>query len=145
MRPTLRAQNLRVVNPSYSSLGSKVVRRRPSSALNCDVYSIPCSDYEISYVGQTEKDLGIRLQQHQDAVRLGTWENAIYRQRFETSHAINCNGARLLYKSPVEFKRLTVESSLIMHVLNFNLTLCSTSIDKFSGKLILDSRPSILK
>ena len=145
MAPTLRAQNLRVANPSYSSIGSKIVRRRPSSALNCGVYIIPCSDCELSYVGQTGKDLGIRLQQHRDAVRLGKWENAVYRHRFETSHAINWNGARLVYKSPDEFKRLTVESSLIMHVPNFNLTLGSTSIDKFSGKLILNSKPSILK
>lgn len=145
MAPTLRAQNLRVANPSYNSIGSKIVRRRPSSTVNCGVYIIPCSECELSYVGQTGKDLGVRLQQHRDAVRLAKWENALYRHSFETLHAINWNGARLLYKSSDEFKRLCVESSLIMHVPNFNLTLGSSSIDKFSGKLILDSKPSILK
>ena len=99
MAPTFRVQNLRVANHSYSSVGSKVVRKRPSSTVYCEVYIIPCSDCELSYVGQTGKDLGVRLQQHRSAVRLGNWDNALYKHSFETLHAINWNSARLLCKS----------------------------------------------
>ena len=96
-------------------------------------------------MGQTGKDLGVRLQQHRDVVRVGKWENALYKRSFKTLHATNWNGAPLLYKFYGECKRLIMETSLIMDVPNFNLTLGSSSIDKFSGKLILDSKPSILR
>ena len=87
----------------------------------------------------------VRLQQHRDTVRLGKWENDLYRHSFETLHTINWNGARLLYKTSDEIKILTDESSLIMCVPNFNLLLGSSLIGKFSGKLILDLKPSVLK
>ena len=90
-------------------------------------YIIPCSECELSYVAQTGKDLGVRFQQHRDAVRLGKWENTLYWHSFETLHTINCNCARLLYISSDDFKKLTVQSSLIMHVPIFNLTLESST------------------
>ena len=113
--------------------------------MNCGVYVIPCSECELSYVRRTGKDLSVGVQQHRDAVRLGKLENALYRNSFEILHTINWNGSRLLYKSSEEYKILTVESSPAMHVPNLNLTLSFSSIDKFSGKLTLDSKPFILK
>ena len=57
MASTLRAQNLGVANPLYGSTDSEIVSDRPSSTVNSGVYVIPCYDCELSYVGQTGKDL----------------------------------------------------------------------------------------
>ena len=42
--PMLCSKNLRVANPSYFSIGSVIVRERPSSAVSCGVYFTPCSN-----------------------------------------------------------------------------------------------------
>ena len=47
-------------------------------------------------MGQSGKGLGVRLQQHRDAVRLDKGENALYRHRLEILNVINLNGAQLL-------------------------------------------------
>ena len=107
------------------------VDKKPS----CRVYIISCSECELSYVVRTGKDLRVRVQQQMGECT---------RHSFETLHTINGNCSRLLCKSSDEFKKLTVESSLIMHVLHFILTLGSTWIYKFSGKIIQDPMPLFL-
>ena len=144
MAPTLPALNLLLAKHSYGSLGSKFVRRS-NLTVNYGVYFIPCSECALSYVGQTEKDSGVRSQQYRVTVRLGKWKNNLQWHSFEILYTINWNAAGLFYRSLGEFKRLTVEALLIVHVPNFNLILGSSSINNFSDKLILDSKPSILK
>ena len=55
MVPTVRAQNLLVINPSYGSIGSKVVTKRAGSDVSCGMYC------DIWYVEQAHKVSKVRL------------------------------------------------------------------------------------
>ena len=65
------------------------------------------------YVGQTGKNLEVRLNQLKDAVRLAHANNAVFKHVRDTNHAINWRAAKLVFNSNVESHRLTVESALI--------------------------------
>ena len=108
------------------------------------VYSVPCGDCNLRYVGETGRSLEVRLKVHKDSVRLGRSNNAIFSHVQSTNHNINWSDVKLLYKSDKTYNRLIVESTIIKHVNNFNHLGGLCSIDNHSKNLIIKSLPSIV-
>jgi len=60
------------------------------------VYSVPCMNCEVVYIGETRKKLQERPKQHKDDVRLKRDRNAIYKHVQEEAHDIDCERAEIL-------------------------------------------------
>ena len=117
LKPTLRANNIRVVHPNSTSISSTLVRKRPcvSSSINdqAGVYIVPCGECNKCYVGQSGKILSERLGQHKDDVRLGHSNNSVFKHVRDTNHAINWENSKMVFSSNDPYRRLVVEAALI--------------------------------
>ena len=129
----------------FCGIDSKFAKWRPSSSANCGAYVVPL-DCTLGYIEQAGKELKVRVQWHRDAVRLYKWENALCIHVFKTKYTLNWSSARLMFRSSNEFKWLTVESSLKLNLLSFNIKKGFRNIiDNFFNKIFLDSKSFILK
>ena len=82
------------------------------------------------YVGQTGRGLATRVREHQAYVRRHVEGKAVYQHMFNSNHAIEWDGAKLVYNNSSEKQRLVVESSLIQHLPTFNLLPGTCSVIK---------------
>ena len=75
------------------------------------VYSIPCNDCPLSYVGETGRQLGIRISEHQRDVRLknNPRSNVLQHVR-DTGHSMDFESTKILYYEQNSEKRLFLES-----------------------------------
>ena len=89
------------------------------------------------YIGQTGKNVDVRLNQHKNAVRLAHTNNAVFKHVRDTIHAINWKAAKLVFNSNVESHRLTVESALVRNFPKFNNVQSTLGGDALPSELIL--------
>ena len=61
------------------------------------IYSIPCNDYNQEYIGQTKRQFGTRLQEHQKAVTLSKRDNsALTEHTCQTNHTIAWDNSKII-------------------------------------------------
>ena len=61
------------------------------------IYSIPCNDYDNKYIGQTKRQLGTRLKEHQKAVFFCKKENsALSEHTCLTNHTIGLDNSKII-------------------------------------------------
>ena len=95
------------------SLGGVLVkkRQREREALGV-VYRIPCKDCSWSYVGETGRTLAERLTEHKRAVKNCVSASEIAGHVWGEDHRMNWEGARVVAREGVHFKRLFKEAWL---------------------------------
>ena len=96
------------------------------------------------YIGQTGKNVELRLNQHKDAVRLAPAKNAVFKHVRDTNNALNWRAAKLVFKSNVESHRLAVESDLVRTIPNFDNAQGYLGVDALPSELILKSKLDIM-
>jgi len=74
------------------------------------VYKIKCSDCQASYIGETGRNLNMRLTEHKRATRNGDANNHIALHHQLTNHNIDWDTVQCLTCSTNYFQRLTLES-----------------------------------
>ena len=74
------------------------------------VYRIGCNDCNAEYVGETQKKLASRVEEHQRAVRRRDPGAALFKHTTEHQHTINWEGAKVLYKDNSKKRRLFLEA-----------------------------------
>ena len=74
------------------------------------VYKIKCCDCQASYIGETGRNLNIRLTEHKRATKNGDVNNHIAEHHLHMNHKINWDSAECVTYSTDYYKRLTVES-----------------------------------
>ena len=57
------------------------------------VYEIKCCDCQVSYIGETGRNLSTRLTEHKRATRNGDVNNHIAEHHLKTKHQIDCDSA----------------------------------------------------
>ena len=75
-----------------------------------EVYKIKCSDCQASYIGETGRNLNMRLTEHKQATRNGDANNHIAAHHQLTNHNTDWDSAQCLTYSTNYFQRLTLES-----------------------------------
>ena len=61
------------------------------------IYSIPCNDYDNEYIGQTKRQFGTRLKEHQKAVFFCKKENsALSEHTCLTNHTIGWDSSKII-------------------------------------------------
>ncbi|MBV2145475.1 MAG: hypothetical protein KTM48_01895, partial [Wolbachia endosymbiont of Pissodes strobi] len=61
---------------------------------NQGVYSIPCGDCQKSYIGQTNRRISTRIQEHKNSIRTKQTTSALFQHHLTTGHSIDFNNAR---------------------------------------------------
>ena len=82
------------------------------------VYKIPCSQCEVSYIGQTKKSINVRMGQHDRKCKEKTnlrrlksekQENGLAVHHAETGHEFDYQGVKILAEEPYLWRRLIKE------------------------------------
>ena len=74
------------------------------------VYKIKCCDCQASYIGETGRNLSMRLTEHKRATRNGDVNNHIAEHHLKTKHQIDWDSATCITYCTDYYQRLTLES-----------------------------------
>ena len=126
--------NINVAFKNNNTLKTKLIKNSPCESNGC-VYKIPCKECDKVYVGQTGKDLPIRIKQHKYSVRTGQESNALFIHMRDENHPIEWNKASKLVNSNSLMDRNIIESSIIKHK-NANMLNLSHGLYKLDPIII---------
>ena len=90
-----------------------VKKRLPEEKKRSVVYQVPCKGCDQVYIGETKRNLNIRLAEHRQAVRRGDDKNGIAVHVQKCNHSIDWEGARVEQVITNYWKRRTAEAILI--------------------------------
>ena len=134
----MRANNVDLAHRSGNTLKSNLVRTRPQNSSEGGVYVIPCANCPKAYIGQTGRSLETRFREHKYAIRRHDTNKAVFKHMFDnSSHSMNWDEAKFVFRSGSVKERLVVESALISKVDNFNIMEGVTSVDPATADIIL--------
>ena len=74
------------------------------------VYKIKCCDYQATYIGETGRNLNVRLTEHKRATRNGNINNHIAEHHLQTNHRIDWDSAKCITYTTNYYQRLNLES-----------------------------------
>ena len=74
------------------------------------VYKIKCCDCQATYIGETGRNLNVRLTEHKRATRNGDINNHIAEHHLKTNHRIDWDSAECVTYSTDYYQRITLES-----------------------------------
>jgi len=78
---------------------------------NTGVYSIPCANCNLSYIGQTGRNLSLRIKEHKYSIKSD--RSSAISEHSNTGHCVNFNGAKFIHFENDLGKRLIAESLLL--------------------------------
>ena len=104
------------------------------------VYKLSCMDCPKFYIGQTGRDLSLRIKEHKYAVRTAKDSSALFCHVRATNHAIDWNNCVEIITNNKYFERLILESITIKFTKdnNFNLSPGAYITDEFIENKIID-------
>ena len=94
--------NLNKLNIKTNSLPSKTIHELVHSSpqrnifSDAGVYCIPCKDCKLKYIGETSRNLHVRLKEHKRDIRIGNSNNALFRHISQSNHDFDFNSAKML-------------------------------------------------
>ena len=135
----LKDFNVNVIFKNQNTVKTLLIKNSPTVNKGC-IYEIPCRDCDKCYLGQSGKDISVRLKQHQYAVRTGNTSNALFVHIWDNDHNINWEGAREIGHCKDIVKRNIIESSLIKANSGriFNLSPGLYKLDSFIVRKIIE-------
>ena len=74
------------------------------------VYKIKCCDCQATYIGETGRNLNVRLTEHRRATRNGDLNNDIAEHHLQTNHRIDWDSAECVTYSNNYYQRIVLES-----------------------------------
>ena len=105
----IASKSVLTVNNLFSKLKDKV----PLLSLTNTVYSIPCSNCNLTYIGQTSRSLKGRLTSHKSDARLHPNKCALASHAFNLGHIIDYNSVKILARESNLAKRCFLEMTHI--------------------------------
>ena len=121
---SLLQDQINIIHSYPNTVHKKVVNvhQRQQDNHTPGVYCLPCKDCDLSYVGQTGRDLDTRLTEHKRAIKYAQENSAVFQHVSQHNHRIDWHKAGLVFKSGCSYRRKIIEASLIAYVPNFNLS-----------------------
>ena len=95
-----------------NTLKDRLITNSPRQISGC-IYEIPCNQCNKKYVGQSGKELIVRLKQHQKNVRDGNMTSSLFQHMNNNNHSINWTAAKEIVFCNDYVKRNIIESSII--------------------------------
>ena len=112
IRSLLKAFNVSVIFSYRTSVRDLLIKNSPKCNNNV-IYHIPCMDCDSFYIGQTSKDLNVRINQHKYSVRTGQTSNALFVHLSEKSHRISWPNSSVIARCNDFRSRNLLESAII--------------------------------
>ena len=109
----LQPYNIRVAHKPITTLRQLLTNVKDKDEPNDRqgaVYKIKCCGCQASYIGETGRNLNIRLTEHKRATKNGDVNNHIAERHSHTNHRIDWDSAKCVTYSTDYYKRLTLES-----------------------------------
>ena len=109
----LRPYNIRVAHKPITTLRhvlTNVKDREQPHERQGAIYKINCSYCQATYIGETSRNLNIRLTEHKRATKNGDKTNHIAEHHRQTKHNIDWDSAKCITYSTNYKQRLTLES-----------------------------------
>ena len=110
-------------------------------SLNLGVYKIPCKGCNKFYIGESGRDLSIRVKEHKSALIKGNTNNALALHNLNTNHDINFKDTSLLFHCNNLKVRRIIEAAYInsnsCNTLNLNSGFFN--LNNHVSHLIIDS------
>ena len=115
IRKILSFLNINVAFEYKNTLKSFLISNRPQETEKSSLYMVPCgtTGCKMWYIGQSGKELQVRLRQHQYSVRTNQNNNAISNHANSLGHAINWGGTTSIMDNLTYQQRQIIESCLI--------------------------------
>ncbi|CAH3112218.1 unnamed protein product, partial [Pocillopora meandrina] len=110
----LNSYNVKVAQKPFQTLGH--IFAKPKDPVTKEqrtdaIYSIPCNDCDDEYIGQTKRQFGTRLKEHQKAVFLCKKENsALSEYTCLTNHTIGWDNSKIITTIRRYHQRLCLEA-----------------------------------
>jgi hypothetical protein len=108
---------VRSVFKSHNTLRQLLMRVKskiPDDQMKGVVYEVPCADCNGVYIGETGRNLKMRLKEHRYAVRRQDEKNGIAVHAQESGHNVDWEAARVMMREEHLTKRKVLESILIL-------------------------------
>ena len=140
--PMLRSHNIDLAHGSNNTIRSQLHKTRPRQ--EGGVYIVPCKECDECYVGQTGRELSVRIQEHKSYIVKRQTEKAVFKHIRDKNHSVDFDKARYVFESGDIKQRLVVESALIQELPNFNLCEGASSITTASKDIILRCNKRIM-
>ena len=118
----LRLFNINVIFKNNFTVKNELIRNSPQCNEGC-IYTIPCKNCNMFYIGQTSKSLEQRKKQHRYSVRTGQGSNALFIHVRDSNHTIDWENCKVLRTSKSFAERNIIESCIIKHTSKENLNL----------------------
>ena len=104
LRRVLKEYNFKVAVKPNSKLADALLKSKdrvePLSQTGV-VYSIPCGECDVQYIGETGRALKTRMTEHERSVRLNKTKNsALADHSHSTGHSVSWDNAKVLSKEP---------------------------------------------
>ena len=109
----LQPYNIRVAHKPITTLRqllTKVKDKDEPNRRQGAVYKIKCCDCQATYIGETGRNLNVRLTEHKRATRNGDINNHIAEHHLQTNHRIDWDSAKCITYCTNYYQRLTLES-----------------------------------
>ncbi|XP_076065038.1 uncharacterized protein LOC143039071 [Oratosquilla oratoria] len=110
---TLRDRNIQVVHKPRNTLHHNLTRVKDTEVPTQqagEVYRIGCLDCDGDYIGETQKKLTTRIEEHKRAVRRNDAASALYKLINEQKHNIDWKGATVVNRDNSKKRRLFLEA-----------------------------------
>ena len=109
----LQPYNIRVAHKPITTLRQLLTnvkdKDEPSDRRGA-VYKIKCCDCQVTYIGETGRNLNVRLTEHKRAIRNGDINNHIAEHHLKTNRRIDGDSAECVTYSTDYYQRITLES-----------------------------------
>ena len=132
----LECTNLRILLE-----GRELVYSSPQHNIfsDADVYCIPCQDCKLKYIGETSRNLHIRLKEHKRDIRIGNSNNALFLHISQHNHNFDFNSAKMLTYIYNKNLRRIFEAAAISFLNSLNTRPGFYNISPYLSKHILNS------
>lgn len=141
IKPFAKNLNVELAFKYSSTVKNMLVKNNFTKQENVGVYSIPCKDCSLVYIGETGRNVETRLKEHKYAFKNYNTDNAIFCHAFQNNHCIDWESTRLLYKCNNYVKRKVIESVCIEQTRNFNLSEGTYKLDPLMRFIVHKSLP----
>ena len=141
IKRVLSSHNVKVAQKPFQTLShifakpkDPVLKEQRTDA----VYSIPCNDCDHEYIGQTKRQLGTRLKEHQKAVFLCKKENsALSEHACQTNHTIAWDNSKIITTNRRYHQRLCLEA--------WHINSAHAPLNRDDGGLLPDTYLHLIK
>jgi len=135
-KPLLRTMNKNVIFKYNAKIGKTLCKNKLTNQSNdVGVYKINCLECEKSYIGETGRNVKIRVKEHKHDIVINKQTSGIARHVHETGHSFDFENTKVLYPCNDLSKRHIVEAAIIRR---FDKQTCNLN----SGFMELDKQTS---